>query len=281
MTRTKKRGKGILKKKSLGVIVFAVILFSIVLIYSLLHSPTNQTTDQTFQFKAAIVDQGSLSPAAGPNPVFVQTTTNILEQAGFTVDYYPYENVTVEFYRNLPTYSYGLIILRVHSTATGVQGTKAPVVLFTSEPYSGAKYVHEQLVEQLYEVSFSKEENEEGIGYFGITPLFVSGAMKGKFQNTIIIMMGCEGLDNTLMAEAFVEKGAKVYISWNQGVLASHTDSATMQLLHYFLVEKLTLKKSVQETFKEVGFDPIYKSLLVYYPVEVGAQTIENITGTR
>jgi hypothetical protein len=31
-----------------------------------------------------------------------------------------------------------------------------------------------------------------------------------------------------------------------------------------------------EETFKEVGFDPAYKSLLIYYPLEVGEQTIEN-----
>jgi hypothetical protein len=82
------------------------------------------------------------------------------------------------------------------------------------------------------------------------------------------------------MAEAFVEKGAKVYISWSQPVSASHTDTATTQLLQHFFIEKLTLKESVQETFKEVGFDPAYNSLLIYYPLEVGDYTIQNIVGS-
>jgi len=60
--------------------------------------------------KAAIVDQGSLAPTAGPNPVFVKKATAILKEAGFSVDYYPGEEVTVEFYRNLPTYGYDFII---------------------------------------------------------------------------------------------------------------------------------------------------------------------------
>jgi len=65
---------------------------------------------------------------------------------------------------------------------------------------------------------------EGGITYSGINPPFITQGMKGRFQNTIIIMMGCESLDNTLMPETFVEKGAKVYIIWSQPVLASNTD---------------------------------------------------------
>jgi len=258
-------------------LILIVIMFSAYFGYSLLSQPQSQTENPeplSSQPKAAIVDQLSLT---FPNQTFIETATNTLKQAGYSVDYYPGEEVTVEFYRNLPTYGYKIIILRVHSSATGAQGTESPVTLFTSERESQTKYVYEQLTDQLMSVAYSKEEREKGITYFGISPPFVTQNMKGKFPNTIIIMMGCEGLDNPLMAEALVEKGAKVYISWNQPVSASHTDTATTQLLQHFLIEKLTLKQSVQETFKEIGFDPIYKSLLIYYPLEAGEQTIKNI----
>lgn len=257
--------------------LISIILISGFLVNSMLNQPsTSQTVSSTTEPKSAIVDQLSLT---FPNQTFIQTATNTLKQAGYTVDYYPGEKVTVEFYRNLPTHGYGLIILRVHSSATSPERTEGPVALFTSERYDRSKHVYEQLTDQLVGVAFSQDEMKEGITYFGINPPFVTQGMNGKFQNTIIIMMGCEGLDNTLMAEAFVEKGAKVYISWNQPVSASRTDTATTHLLQHFLIEKLTLKHSVQETFKEVGFDPIYKSLLIYYPLEVGEQTIENING--
>ena len=272
------------EKKREGRIAFAVtvgILITIIFISgffinSMPDQPSiSQTISSTSQPKAAIVDQLSLTV---PNQTFIQTATNTLRQAGYTVDYYPGEEVTVEFYRNLPTHGYKLIILRVHSTATEAQGTECPVTLFTSERVSSTTYVYEQLTDQLWGVAFSKEERERGIIYFGITPLFVTQSMKGIFNNTIIIMMGCEGLDNPSMADAFVRKGAKLYISWNKPVGASHTDLAITRLLQYFLIEKLTLKESVRETSKEVGFDPIYKSLLIYYPLEVGDQTIEDIT---
>ena len=243
----------------------------------MLSSPSQkQETSSTSEPKAAIVDHLSLT---APNKTFIQTATNTLKQAGYTVDYYPGEKVTIELYRNLPTHGYGLIILRVHSTAAELQEAEfveAPVSLFTSENYSRTKYVWEQLTDQLVMASYTMPQPPY---YFGIMPKFVVSSMKGSFQNSTIIMMGCEGLNNTKMAEAFIEKGAKVYISWNKPVLASHTDSATSHLLQHFLIEKLTLKKSVQETFKEVGFDPAYNSLLLYYPLEAGDYTIQNMIG--
>ena len=65
--------------------------------------------------KAAILDQGSLAPTSRPNPVFVKKATSILKEAGFSVDYYLGEEVTVEFYRNLPNYGCDFIIERTHS----------------------------------------------------------------------------------------------------------------------------------------------------------------------
>jgi hypothetical protein len=224
--------------------------------------------------KAAIVDQLSLT---FPNQAFIETATNTLKQAGYNVDYYPGEEVTVEFYRNLPTHNYGLIILRVHSTSTSAQGSEGPVMLFTSERYSQTKYVYEQLTDQLVWVAFSQDEMKEGITYFGINPLFVTQGIKGSFQNTIVIMMGCEGLDNPLMAQAFVKKGAQVYISWNKPVLGSHTDTATVSLLRKLIIEKQTIKQAVYDTMIDVGLDPAYGSMLGYYPARVGNQTTENI----
>ena len=242
--------------------------------YSHINQPSNQTTNpEASQPKAAIVDQLSLTL---PNRTFIETATATLKLAGYAVDYFPGENVTVEFFKSLPAYEYRIIILRVHSTATSRQGTQSPVTIFTSERYSSSKHISEQLNDQLAMVSFSEEERERGITYFGIWPAFVTDCMTGNFQNTMIIMMGCQGLENTVMAKAFVEKGAKVYIGWSQSVTAGHTDTATNVLLGNFLMKNQTLKQAVQETFVEVGFDPAYGSLLTYCPLGAGEQTIED-----
>jgi len=264
------------RERRIGTVIFTALILILVLCsayfgYSLLSQPQNQTLSQeSSQPKAAIVDQLSLTY---PNQTFIQTVTNALKQAGYTVDYYPGEKVTVEFYRNLPTYEYQIIILRVHSTTGGY-----PIVgLFTSEIYSRQKYIYEQLTDQLCRLCYSYTDREV---YFGILPSFVELSMKGEFQNTIIVMMGCEGLNNTKMAEAFIRKGAKVYISWNQWVTASHTDTATTRLLQRLLIEKQTIKQAVENTMKDVGPDPTYKSQLTYYPTNAGQYTIKNLEGT-
>ncbi len=265
----KKRGP----RKTLvwGLLCFFFILLICHTIYSFSHLP-NVSTPQASRLKAAIVDQLSLSQ---PNQTFIQTSINILETAGFTVDYYKGEEVTVEFYRNLPTHDYGLIILRVHSALRANMGP--PVGLFTSEPYSKTKYVYEQLTEQVVRVSFYEGEEPKEPSYFGIGPEFVKQGMKGKFQSTVIVMTGCNGLTYPYMAEAFIEKGASVYISWSNSVLASHTDLAITRLLQHFTVEKQNLKEAVKKTFKEVGLDPSYRSFLIYYPPEAGDCTILNV----
>jgi len=253
-------------------ILIIIIFFSGFLINSMLNQPsTNQAVSSTSEPKAAIVDHLSLTY---PNQTFIETATNILKQAGYSVDYYPGEKVTVEFYRNLPTHRYRLIILRVHS-ALGEVG-QPPVTLFTSEPYDKTKYVYEQLTDRLEGVAFS-EDWERGIIYFGIMPSFVRSSMNGRFNNTIIIMMGCNGLTYTNMAKAFVEKGAKVYIGWNDYVSASHTDMATTHLLQHFLNQNQTIGKAVENTMKEAGPDPLYRSVLLAYPDGALNYTILNI----
>lgn len=279
--RRKKKEKA--ERSVLAVSVAIILAMSFVLsflIYSKQNQPSTRpissSSDLGSEPKAAIVDHLSLT---FPNQTFIEKATAILEQAGYAVDYYPGEKVTVELYRELPTYGHKLIILRVHSTATGPQGQESSVKLFTSERYSKTKHLYEQLTDQLGWLAFSGEEWEKGNLYFGISPLFVSQSMKDSFQNTAIIMMGCEGLKNNEMAEALIQKGAKVYISWSDSVSASHTDTATTRLLQHLTTEKQTIKQAVENTMKQVGSDSAYESQLIYYPLEAGDFTIQKILG--
>ena len=96
---------------------------------------------------AAIVDQLSINV---PNPDFVASATASLTEAGYLVDYYSGEEVTVDLYRQLPKLDYDIIVMRAHAglsqevdQETGeVTGTEY-VGLFTGEVYSKDKY-HEE-----------------------------------------------------------------------------------------------------------------------------------------
>jgi hypothetical protein len=237
--------------------LMAVITFSLFIsTYSFLHPPNQADISKGFSYSVAIVDHLSLFE---PNPAFVETSITILKKAGFTVDYYPGEEVSVNFFRNLPNHGYGLIILRVHSAIAYPNNW---VSFFTSEPYSKTKYVYEQLNSRVGIACFQNSPPY----FFGIIPDFIRLSAHGRFENTTVIMMGCNGLKYDNMAEAIVEKGARAYISWDGKVLASHTDKATIHLLQKLIIEKQTVNKAVEETMKEVGADPEYGSLLQYYP---------------
>jgi hypothetical protein len=138
--------------------------------------------------------------------------------------------VAVDFYRNLPAGGYGLIILRVHSAIEKDGGP--PVALSTSERYSQSNYAYQQLGDRLGTIECFL--GVEGQLYFDITPNFVRSSMNSRFHSSIVIMMGCNGLTYTDMAEAFIEKIAEAYISWKGSIAASHADQATIRVVTYY-----------------------------------------------
>jgi len=87
--------------------------------------------------------------------------------------------------------------------------------------------------------------------------------------------MGCEGLSNTIMAEAFIEKDAKAYTGWDGPVSADHTDEATIFLLQQLVTQKRTISEAMEEVMKEIGHDPEFNSNdLLYYPIDAGDYAI-------
>jgi len=217
--------------------------------------------------RAAIVDQLSLSQ---PNPDFAASATNVLEQADYAVDYFPGEQVTVDFYRDLPTQDYDLIILRVHSgiaeetdLTTGETTKREYVSLFTGEPYSRDKYPEEPIGR------LGKATYYEGAPpLFGIGPDFITHSMRGSFDKTLIVLMGCDGLRSQRTAQAFLDKGASAFVSWSKAVSASHTDAATERLLEKLVIDGLPVGDAVAQTSAELGPDPSYGAELRVLPDE-------------
>jgi len=253
----KKAKKPIFKRKLTYVTIAIAIVIAVFFAYSLFHSSNPTSDGQIYSNKAALVDQLSISERTS-NETFRQECLSILGACGFDVTYYPGEDVTVDFFRTLPTRDYSLIVFRVHAAV--IKDTTW-VGMFTSELYNESKYTDWLRSNHL---AFAKifEGNET---YFGITPLFVQyidGKMIGRFKNTTIIMMGCDGLKYTTMAEAFRSRGAKVYISWNGTVSVSHTDQSTILLLQNLLDKKETIKTAVEG----ISPDPKFEGKLDYYP---------------
>jgi hypothetical protein len=262
--RTQRARKRLLRKRV--VLVLAALMASLIIGAVTFSFLRTNSTDRTP--KIAIVDQLGTQ---WPDPVFNQTIQSILNQTGLRVDYYPSEDVTVDFYRNLPSHNYKLIVFRVHSTSeTGSTDMPPWVVLFTSENYSNTAHVSEQLDMRLVYVKFPNLDQL----YFGITPTFIQNSIEGRFNDTTIIAMGCEGLNKTSMADAFIQKGAKSFISFDGPVSETYTDNATVYLLNHLVTENQTIQNAVKKTMNDVGPDPEYGSVLLYYPNNAGANLL-------
>jgi hypothetical protein len=199
-----------------------------------------------------------------PNVNLIQMCTSMLENEGFSLSYYESNEITVSLCRSLPLYDYDLIIFRVNSAVDPQTGT---LVLFTGEEWDDTKastiYLNDMLNDRLAKVRFAMNST----AYFGMNSNFVK-TLNGDFQNATVMMMGSNGLTNTRMAEAFVEKGARAFIGWDDYVSLQHSDTATLQFLEHFITEKKTIDASVKETILEIGPDPFTAAKLLYCPSE-------------
>jgi hypothetical protein len=91
--------------------------------------------------------------------------------------------------------------------------------------------------------------------------------------------MGCESYFYDDMAEAFIEKGASVYLGWSTIVSLEYVDAATLNLLNNLCTDKMTVADAVVRTMDEMGRDPHFDSYLKMYPEASLGKTIAGLTG--
>ena len=244
--------------------------------------PSSKPGDAPVPRTAVIVDQLALT---SPGPGFVSSATATLQAAGYTVDYIPSEQVTVDFYRDLPAQGYGLVIVRAHSgfalrdpaALTEELRGQGETFLFSSEPYSEERYQQDQAKRRLsiafYFDPTGAEQDLDALlaafsslpRYFGIKPGFIQSSARGRFPGSTVILMGCNGLSTDALAKAFVAKGARAVAGWDDLVTAEHTDRVTSVLLDHLLIDNLPLDTAVAQTASELGPDPSYGGALALY----------------
>jgi len=267
--KTKEKAKGKPLKRALPWFAWLLIALGVagIVVFVRIYPMGQSSPDHVGNATAAIVDQLS---SLQENEAFVRNVTQELEDYGFEVDLYQGDEITVEFYRQLPTYGYKLIIFRAHSGILRQDGeVMLRTVLFTNEPYSESGHPLEQVYEQV-----AMGGACEGCPMmFGITPKFVRAEgvfgqdrdMEGRFDDTVIIMMGCSGIALPDLAEAFVDKGASVYLAWDRSVELYYVDQATPYLVGQLCSENLPIKEAMDATMDVIGPDPEYGADLKYY----------------
>jgi hypothetical protein len=271
--KAKKQSKGKARKRGLPWFAWLLIALGIacVVVFVRLYPTGQPSPNNGGELRAVIVDQLS---SMRENEEFVANVTKELEDYGFEVDLYQGGNITVEFYRELPTHGYRLIIFRAHSGLLAEdEETKDRTVLFTNEDYRWFRHYEEQVDDRLVMARV-------GEGYpmvFGIPPKFIRESMEGKFDDAVVIMMGCSGLFLRDLAPAFIDEGASVYVGWNGSVELYYVDEATPYLVEKLCSGNLTIEEAVDSTMEVIGPDPEHKAGLEYYPSDIGDKTLQEL----
>jgi hypothetical protein len=271
--KSKKQTRGEPPRRGLRWFAWLLIALGVagVVVFVRVHPMGGPPPDNVGELRAVIVDQLS---SMRENETFVTKVTEELEDYGFEVDLYQGGNITVDFYRQLPTHGYKLIIFRAHSGLLAEdEEIKYRTVLFTNEEYSQSKYVAEQLRDRLV----MARVGEDSPMVFGIPPKFISESMDGKFDDTVIIMMGCSGLLVWDLAEAFADKDASLYLAWNGTVELDYVDYATPHLVTQLCSGNLTVEEAVDSTMGIIGPDPEHGAGLRYYPLSNGDKKLEEL----
>ncbi|MEM2995282.1 MAG: hypothetical protein QXI91_04620 [Candidatus Bathyarchaeia archaeon] len=242
------------KRLTYAVVAILIMLFLAFSYFFLFHP--NQPSEP----KAAIIDQLSSSQlfqgTRCVNETFVGYAKTLLYQRFSSVDYYS-DNATVEQYTKLASLNYKLIIWRAHSALD----QNNYIAICSSERYVSGMY-EQYSSEQLKLCNITGDP----FLYFAITPKFIKECMSGRFEDTVIILMSCNGLKTgyTKTAEAFIEKGVKAFISWDGWIDKFDNDNGIALLLDYLINQNNTIAEAVRkipEYFTDLG-----KSRLDYYP---------------
>jgi len=250
-------------------LVYAVLATIIILIATVYFYSTSIT--KSTSSKAAIIDQlASIRLGTGirnVNQTFIETATNMLLQRFNAVDYYS-DNATVGQYANLASMGYGMILWRGHS-ALDLNGKY--LALSTTEIWYDGFTKYDDYLDsgRLTLCNITGDPNL----YFGITPTFIDQVMSGRFQDTVIFLMSCNGLNPGYLktAQAFQDKGARVVISWDNWVTSFDNDGAAELLLQHLINENNTIAQAVGKIPPYFSSDLGVWTRLEYSPVNPAA----------
>ena len=168
------------------------------------------------------------------------------------MDYLAGEEVDVDTLKLGPGSS-ALAVFRVHS---GVFDNRT--WLFTGEGYSESGHVMDQ-VRGVVHIARCSSTSEL---LFAVGPEFIHEYWR-NLDGCVILLMGCESMDDTGLADVMVSRGASAVVGWKGLVSIDESDMATLRLL-----EALISGSSVGEGVEQVDIEFGLEGRFVFYPVE-------------
>ncbi len=218
--------------------------------------------------KAVIIDQLYQD---FPNESFQQNATKLLTDGGYEVDLFTTEDITVDFYKELPEMDYEFIVLRSHSLA--IYGKKPSSWIFTGEKYEAGRYTQEQLSGMLSpgvpfrqgQISQMTQGDAKSERLFMIGSKMIDKMMVGQFPGTQIILGGCDTMSQVYLAEALVKRGASSVVGWNGLVELRDNDAVMLSLLDDIFNKNLEMDDAVEKVMNDYKGKTYYGTKLKHF----------------
>jgi len=206
-----------------------------------------------------------------PNESFQQNATKILTDAGYEVDLFTTADITIDFYKELPTMNYEFIVIRSHSLA--IYDKKPSSWIFTGEKYDAGRYTQEQLNGMLSpgvpfrqgQISQMTQGDAKSERLFMIGSKFVDESMVGQFSDTRIILGGCDTMSHSFFGDALVKRGASSVVGWNGLVELRDNDAVMLSLLDDIFNENLEMGDAVEKVMNDYKGKTYYGTKLKHF----------------
>lgn len=260
------------------IIIIAAVAVAISGVLISAFSGIGQSVDDTDQTSFAAIESTQKRAAIInmlhsdlPNPNFEETSMKLLKNAGYQVDLYRTDEATIELYKQLPKLNYDIILFRTHGLPEG--NIEASASIFSGEIYKVENYKEDQWfarVGKAVPITYQElglRDGWEGLGnrtYFTIGSKFVQESMDGKFSDTTILIAGCDALSGTLLANAFVSKGASIVIGWDGLISSSDNDKGILLVLEE-IVNGTTPEYVPKKVMEQISVNPEYPAELRMY----------------
>jgi len=188
------------------------------------------------------------------------------------VDLYTTDDITVDFYKKLPSLNYEFIVIRTHSL--GIGEVEESSSLFTGEIYNHYDHIPEQYSRIVgHGVPFLPREVEELGGleslqnktYFVVGSKFIDEVMLGTFPKSKIILAGCETTEGDHLAKSLLLRGASEVVGWDGLISSRQNDEIIMQVLEETLVNGIELEDAVESVMKQYEQKLLTDTALSHY----------------
>jgi len=281
---------GISHKITILTIALVVIFSSLVTLSLQENFIQNESYSYDGVPRAVIIDQLHNDI---PGTSFQSKATELLTTAGYEVDVFTTDQLSVDFFKKLPLMNYEFMVFRSH--AIGSDGPDfdedRPVAIFTGEKYRDDKYIQEQLYGQLlkgapfqtsavdlsvdlsqwnqsegaFEISTSLDIVDSSDAYFLIGTKYVDELMEGRFPNSVVVLAGCSTLSNPSLAKSFIDRGASTVIGWDTAIDSFRNDSVTLSFLENLLIDNMEMEEATQTALQLASYSKTYPANLYYY----------------